>query len=53
MHSCAHLSKKQAKCSKKIESMTTLLFLENKLPFSEDAQVIVELTCTKFSKRTQ
>jgi len=52
MHSCAHPTKKPAKCSKMTESMTTLISPEKKSPFTEDASAIVDLSRTKFSEKT-
>ena len=50
-HSSAHPTKKPEKCSKKTESMTTLISSEKKFPFTEDASAIVDLRCTKFSEK--
>ena len=51
-HSSAHPTKKPEKCSKKTESMTTLISSEKKFPFTEDASAIVDLRRTKFSEKT-
>lgn len=48
----AYPTKKPEKCSKKTESMTTLISPEKKFPFTEDASAIVDLRRRKFSEKT-